>query len=41
MHRRTKEGMSKAKVTRCLKRFVAQEVFSSLRYSPDAAENIP
>ena len=33
MHRRTKEGMSKAEVIRCLKRYVAREIFSSLRYS--------
>ena len=41
MHRRTKEGMSKAEVIRCLKRYVAREIFSSLRYSPNAAENTP
>ena len=31
MHRRTKEGMNKAEVIRCLKRYVARETFSSLR----------
>ena len=31
MHRRTKEGMSKAEVIRCLKHYVAREIFSSLR----------
>ena len=34
MHRRTGEGMSKAEVIRCLKRYVAREVFSVLRNSP-------
>ena len=34
MHRRTAEGMSKAEVIRCLKRYVAREVFSVLRNSP-------
>ena len=33
MRRRTTEGMSKAEVIRCLKRYVAREVFSSLRNS--------
>ena len=33
MRRRTKEGMSKAEVIRCLKRYVAREVFSALRTS--------
>ena len=33
MHRRTTEGMSKAEVIRCLKRYVAREVFSVLRNS--------
>ena len=31
MRRRTTEGMSKAEVIRCLKRYVAREVFSTLR----------
>ena len=31
MQRRTKEGMSKTEVIRCLKRYVAREVFASLR----------
>ena len=30
MHRRTKEGMSKAEVIRCLKRYVAREIFAVL-----------
>ena len=34
MYRRTREGMSKAEVIRCLKRYVAREVFSVLRNSP-------
>jgi transposase len=33
MRRRTTEGMSKAEVIRCLKRYVAREVFSVLRNS--------
>ena len=33
MRRRTTEGMSKAEVIRCLKRYVAREVFSTLRNS--------
>ena len=31
MRRRTSEGMSKKEVIRCLKRYVAREVFSTLR----------
>ena len=31
MHRRTGEGMSKTEVIRCLKRYVAREVFAALR----------
>ena len=34
MRRRTTEGMSKAEVIRCLKRYVAREVFSTLRTQP-------
>ena len=30
MRRRTTEGMSKVEVIRCLKRYVAREVFSTL-----------
>ncbi len=41
MHRRTQEGMSKAEVIRCLKRYVAREVFSSLRHSVHVAQNTP
>ena len=41
MHRRTQEGMSKAELIRCLKRYVARETFSSLRYSVHAAQNTP
>ena len=37
MRRRTTEGMSKAEVIRCLKRYVAREVFSALQ---DSAETI-
>ena len=33
MDRRTREGMSKTEVIRCLKRYVAREVFSALRHS--------
>ena len=35
MRRRTKEGMSKAEVIRCLKRYVAREVFSALQNSAE------
>ena len=31
MRRRTGEGMSKPEVMRCLKRYVAREIFSHLR----------
>ena len=31
MRRRTGEGMSKTEVIRCLKRYVAREVFAALR----------
>ena len=37
MRRRTTEGMSKAEVIRCLKRYVAREVFSALRNSTPIA----
>ncbi len=37
MRRRTTEGMSKTEVIRCLKRYVAREVFSALQ---DPAEII-
>ena len=33
MCRRTGEGMSKTEVIRCLKRYVAREVFSALQNS--------
>ena len=33
MRRRTMEGMSKSEVIRCLKRYVAREVFSVLQNS--------
>ena len=33
MDRRTREGMSKTEVIRCLKRYVAREVFPALRHS--------
>ena len=36
MDRRTREGMSKTKVIRCLKRYVGREVFSALRPSSKA-----
>ena len=35
MRRRTTEGMSKAEVIRCLKRYVAREVFSALQNSAE------
>jgi hypothetical protein len=31
MERRTKEGMTKKEIIRCLKRYVAREVFTILR----------
>jgi len=31
MQRRTEEGMSKREIIRCLKRYVAREVFAALR----------
>ena len=37
LRRRTTEGMSKAEVIRCLKRYVAREVFSALRNSTPIA----
>jgi len=41
MQRRTGEGMSKTEVIRCLKRYVAREVFSRLReLSPNSIEDI-
>ena len=40
MRRRTTEGMSKAEVIRCLKRYVAREVFSALR-NPAPSPSIP
>ena len=33
MHRRTREGMSKAEVIRCLKRYVVREIYSALKVS--------
>ena len=33
MRRRTEDGMSKSEVIRCLKRYVAREVFSVLKNS--------
>lgn len=41
MRRRTSEGMSKAEVIRCLKRYVAREVFSTLRNSDHIALSTP
>ena len=38
MLRRTGEGMSKTEVIRCLKRYVAREVFSVLQ---DSAKVVP
>ena len=35
MSRRTGEGLSKSEIIRCLKRYVAREVFSALRSSSD------
>ena len=41
MRRRTTEGMSKAEVIRCLKRYVAREVFSALRNSAQISHSTP
>ena len=41
MRRRTSEGMSKPEVIRCLKRYVAREVFSTLRNTDHIAQTIP
>ena len=41
MHRRTGEGMSKTEVIRCLKRYVAREVFSALRHSYGIPRSAP
>ena len=38
MRRRTMEGMSKAEIIRCLKRYVAREVFSALRTSAQTVQ---
>ena len=38
MRRRAMEGMSKAEVIRCLKRYVAREVFSALRTSAQTVQ---
>ena len=41
MERRTGEGKSKTEVIRCLKRYVAREVFSALKKSPRAPSAAP
>ena len=41
MRRRTMEGMSKAEIIRCLKRYVAREVFSALRTSAQTVQTTP
>ena len=41
MRRRTSEGMSKAEVIRCFKRYVAREVFSNLRNIDQIAQTTP
>ena len=38
MHRRTTEGMSKTEIIRCLKRYVAGEVYSVLKTSAQTAQ---
>ena len=35
MLRRTGEGLSKSEIIRCLKRYVAREVFSAIRNSAE------
>ena len=39
MRRRTGEGMSKLEVMRCLKRYVAREIFSNLQTSRELASS--
>ena len=41
MERRTGEGMSKTEVIRCLKRYVAREVFSALRHCSTVPSTAP
>ena len=41
MDRRTGQGMSKAEVIRCLKRYVAREVFSALQHSSRVSQTVP
>ncbi len=41
MRRRTMEGLSKSEVIRCLKRYVAREVFSAIKLSTSTAESLP
>ena len=41
MRRRTSEGMSKNEVIRCLKCYVAREVFSTLRKADPMALSTP
>ena len=41
MRRRTSEGMGKAEITRCLKRYVARKVFSTLRNTDHIAQTTP
>ena len=38
MHRRTMEGMSKTEIIRCLKRYVAREVYSALKTSAQTVQ---
>ena len=41
MRRRTMEGLSKTEVIRCLKRYVAREVFAAIKLSTSTAESLP
>ena len=41
MRRRTMEGLSKTEVIRCLKRYVAREVFSAIKLSMSTAQCLP
>ena len=41
MSRRTGEGMSKLEVMRCLKRYVAREIFSNLQTPAELANSLP
>ena len=41
MQRRTKEGLSKKEIIRCLKRYTAREIHQTLTNPPPAADQSP